>query len=421
MLRLLPNSESFSPLLMSEIESCHFLDATSVPGAAFSSALGRLLPTTAWLPRISIFAVAGRGQSRSTQEGSIVSKTFALQRGYNHEFLDRALGLSRDLEKRLLDECHSPAKCLLICTSPHWTPVAERWPGPVAYYSLDFTYAYAGASPSQILSLDKRLCRASTLVFSVSRRIGEYLIDRAGCDPGRVVVLPNATLSENIQSEAAPPMPRPAEMLGLPGPIAGVIGNMADNLDWVLLRQVFARVPALHWAFVGPATSNIADSGQRAARKAVMRNRQAHFLGARPYSQLQSYARAFDVAVLPYRRKEPTYSGSATRFYEHLAAGRPMIATRNVHELLAKEPYLRLVDTADQLAGELNQLRQLGFRDGLETARIKASQAETWDVRAQLMLRSLTGMLHPKPNSPNSLEIRENPCNLTNCRCACTY
>ena len=211
MLRLLPNSESFSPLLMSEIESCHFLDATSVPGAAFSSALGRLLPTTAWLPRISIFAVAGRGQSRSTQEGSIVSKTFALQRGYNHEFLDRALGLSRDLEKRLLDECHSPAKCLLICTSPHWTPVAERWPGPVAYYSLDFTYAYAGASPSQILSLDKRLCRASTLVFSVSRRIGEYLIDRAGCDPGRVVVLPNATLSENIQSEAAPPMPRPAE------------------------------------------------------------------------------------------------------------------------------------------------------------------------------------------------------------------
>ena len=37
--------------------------------------------------------------------------------------------------------------------------------------------------------------------------------------------------------------------------------------------------------------------------------------------RLAAYARAFDVAVLPYRRVEPTYSGSSTRFYEHLAAG----------------------------------------------------------------------------------------------------
>jgi glycosyltransferase involved in cell wall biosynthesis len=396
---------------MSEIESCHFLDATSVPGAAFANALGCLLPTTAWLPRLRMVAGVGACQSHPSQEGTVLTRSFALQRGYNYAFLDRALGISRDLEVKLLNECCSPSKCLLICTSPHWAPIAERWPGPVAYYSLDFTYAYAGARPSQILSLDKRLCRASTLVFPVSQCIGDYLTQRAGCDPGRVVVLPNATLSDNIQSEAAPPMSRPPEIRQLSGPIAGVIGNMADNLDWILLRQVFDRVPAMHWVFVGPATSKIADAGQREARKAVMRHPQAHFLGARPYRQLQSYARAFDVAVLPYRRREPTYSGSATRFYEHLAAGRPMIATRNVHELLAKEPYLRLVDNVEEMAGELNQLRQLGFRDGLETDRIKASRSETWDARAQLMLRSLTETLR-QATEPALLARQE----LRNCR-----
>src|ERR1035438_206201 len=72
------------------------------------------------------------------------------------------------------------------------------------------------------------------------------------------------------------------------------------------------------------------------------------FTGGKRYGDLQAYARSLDVAFLPYqRRKEPTYSGSSTRFYEHLAACRPMISTRGFEELLHKEPLLRLVDRAD--------------------------------------------------------------------------
>src|ERR1700678_4648880 len=88
------------------------------------------------------------------------------------------------------------------------------------------------------------------------------------------------------------------------------------------------------------------------------------FVGPKAYGDLKDYARALDVAILPYRKREPTYSGSSTRFYEHLAACRPMISTRGFAELLEKPPLVTLVDTANEMEEALNALRAEGFTDG---------------------------------------------------------
>jgi glycosyltransferase involved in cell wall biosynthesis len=133
----------------------------------------------------------------------------------------------------------------------------------------------------------------------------------------------------------------------------------------------------------------IQEEVQAEARERVMAGGRAHFTGPKPYGELQGFARCFDVAVLPYRKKEPTYSGSSTRFYEHLTACRPMVATRGFAELLEKPPLLDLVDTAEEMAAALEQLRVLGFRDGQETARWEASKQGTWEER----VRTLTGTL----------------------------
>ncbi len=100
--------------------------------------------------------------------------------------------------------------------------------------------------------------------------------------------------------------------------------------------------------------------------------------------ELQTYARCVDVAVLPYMKREPTFSGSSTRFYEHLAAGRPMLATRGFAELLEKEPLLKLVDEPEELAACLRSLAAAGFRDGYEADRWEASKVGTWQKRARV-------------------------------------
>jgi hypothetical protein len=93
--------------------------------------------------------------------------------------------------------------------------------------------------------------------------------------------------------------------------------------------------------------------------------------------------------VLPYLKREPTYSGSSTRFYEHLAACRPILATDGFSELLHKEPLLTILRTSSEWLRALHQLRDRRFCDGLEERRWKQSQSETWEMRAQNLLETL--------------------------------
>ena len=113
------------------------------------------------------------------------------------------------------------------------------------------------------------------------------------------------------------------------------------------------------------------------------------FVGSKPYGELKAYARCLDVAVLPYMKREPTYSGSSTRFYEHLAACRPILATDGFEELLHKEPLLKILRSPAEWIAALEQLRQQGYRDGLEELRWRQSQHETWEERALLMRREM--------------------------------
>jgi glycosyltransferase involved in cell wall biosynthesis len=215
----------------------------------------------------------------------------------------------------------------------------------------------------------------------------------AKCVSEKIVVIPNATRAKNVFRELpSGPSPLPHDVSDLPRPIAGVIGNLASNMDWNLLEQVVNATPAFTWVFVGPVEMPVDDREQRLTRARLLkRGGRIRFVGSKPYSRLCDYARAFDVAVLPYRMQEPTYSGSATRFYEHLAACRPMVSTRAVAELLDKEPLLQLVANSEEMISRLEALRAASFQDGNELVRWKASFAETWHARAASVKRALDG------------------------------
>jgi glycosyltransferase involved in cell wall biosynthesis len=266
--------------------------------------------------------------------------------------------------------------------------VAEKWPGPVVYYATDLTFAYDGLDPAQVNELDRRMCSVARAVCPNSRRIAEYFIQKASCDPKKIAVIPNATRDSNIAAQPLlVPGPLPPAIDGLSRPIAGVIGNLSANMDWLFLAESIRLTPELRWVFVGPTSMGINDSAQREARRWVMGS--ATFVGSKPYGELQRYARAFDVAILPYKKKEPTYSGSSTRFYEHLSACRPMIATRGFAELLEKTPLVTLVDTAPELAAAIAELHPKGFSDGLETDRWEASRLATWHKRAAAVIAAV--------------------------------
>jgi hypothetical protein len=369
----------------------HLLDTNSIWTKEFGSALSRVTPVMGWVRNMSWI---GMFRSEVRHERIIDPPLdvchFPLQRGYTHPVLSgwRFDQLQADRMRSMTGAVNSP----LICTTPYYAPVAECWSGPVVYYLTDLTKGYAGADPVLVREMDERMCEVATLVCPNSHRIADYLRHEARCAASKIVVIPNATRHANV-FDIMPegPTELPYDLAGLTRPVAGVIGNLAANLDWVLLRDAINMNPGYSWVFVGPTSMPVTGPAQCQARQELMsRGGKVVFTGERSYGRLRDYARSFDVAVLPYQpRKEPTFSGSSTRFYEHLAACRPMLCTRGFEELLHKEPLLRLVDTAPDITAALSDLRRNGFRDGFEEQRWQASRDGTWEKRAATLLTAL--------------------------------
>lgn len=370
----------------------HVFDISSVCLEQFAIALGELTPSIGWKRRMRLDAFA-RSSSYSASEASpgLRLHEFPLQRGFYkppvswfYRFAERYLP---SLESCSSDLQSSP----LICTSGFYVPLAERWKGPVVYYQTDLVVRYEGLNPHTVRAMDIRMCRAAHLVCPNTQRVAEYLVEEAGCAPEKILIVPNATRQDSLmESPSFCASELPEDVAGLPRPIAGVIGNLAGNIDWKLLHDTVRCTPWLSWLFVGPTDMKIADAEQSRYRDELMATGdRVRFTGMRSYTTLKHYARGLDVALLPYRAIEPTVSGSPTRFYEHLAACRPMLGTSSTVELRRKEPLVRLVDSPEELTAELSILRERGFTDGYEAERWRVSQTETWTERASRVRQAL--------------------------------
>lgn len=370
----------------------HLLQISGPLDREFGAALAERVPLTGWEPeRVNwpSFRTAPLASDTSL-DGRLAVRKVSLLRGFARWPLSAIARTGEMVCRQLLALSPQPQQSTLVCTSPFFASVAERWPGPVIYWLTDLIACYGYSSFAQVAGLDRRMCRVATLVCPNSERIAAYLRNHAQCDPARIHVLPNATRAANLlaaPSHTAAELPE--DLADLARPVAGVIGNLASNMDWLFLEQVATAKPNLSWAMVGPTDMEIADPEQREARQRFLNLHQVRSTGRKPYGELVHYARAFDLAVIPYRSVEPTFSGSSTRFYEHLAAGRPILSTRGFEELLHKEPLLKLVDTAAEAVAALNALEAKSFDDGYAAQRWLASQQGTWEERASTMIREL--------------------------------
>ncbi len=386
----------------------HLLQISDVLDLELASALAERVPLLAWEPRRSLapaMIVPGKEDERLVEvapaAGSALGAAHAVRvrqmpllRGFARAPMSWLARTGPSVLARLLAQTPDPERSPLICTTPFFASVAERWPGPVVYWLTDLIAEYSSARRREVHRLDQRMCRAATLVCPNSRRLESYLIETAGCDAAKIQIVPNATRASNLLAQA-PPVPEalPHGLQSIRRPIAGVIGNLAGNMDWLLLQRMVEHTPWLTWMFVGPVGMHVADSAARNARTAVMRMANTDFVGRQPYGALAGYARAFDVAVLPYRRCEPTFSGSSTRFYEHLAACRPILATRGLDELSSKTPLLELFDTPEEGVEALDRLRAKNFDDDLTSLRWHASREATWQTRATAIEQALATRL----------------------------
>jgi glycosyltransferase involved in cell wall biosynthesis len=183
----------------------------------------------------------------------------------------------------------------------------------VVYDCMDDLSLFRGA-PAELVRRERDLLALADVVFAGGPKI---------CKSKRLLN-PNCFCfgcgvdEKHFARSRNPMLPLPPEIAHLPRPIFGYVGVVDERIDYELLAQL-ADGTSGSVVMVGPWTKvDHATLPQRA---------NLHWLGARAYAELPSYAKAFDVSLMPFAMNEATRFINPTKALEYMATGKPIVST----------------------------------------------------------------------------------------------
>jgi asparagine synthase (glutamine-hydrolysing) len=184
----------------------------------------------------------------------------------------------------------------------------------VVYHCVDEFSAFSDAPAREIRELERRLLLRSDVVICSSEKLRA---DKARLNPNAHLVQHGVDL-EHFAKAFDPGTTIPHDLQGAPGPVIGFWGLIADWVDLQLVRHVADAFSGGTVALLGNVNTDLGP---------LQGARNVRLLGRRPYADLPRYARAFDVALMPFRVNELTLAANPLKVREYLAAGLPVVST----------------------------------------------------------------------------------------------
>jgi glycosyltransferase involved in cell wall biosynthesis len=273
---------------------------------------------------------------------------------------------------------------------PGYGDLPARLPSQLVVYDCVDDYTtfpeFRGAE-AWIGAREARLAAAADLVFFSAPTLHA---DKARLAPGRAHLVPNVGDIEHFARASAPETPVAAELERLPRPIVGFIGVVSDyKVDVVALAALARARPTWSVVVVGPV--GVADPGTSVASLAALPN--VHLLGRRPFAELPSFLKGFDVALLPYHTGPATRGVFPLKFFEYLVSGCPVVMT----DLPALAEHAHLVEVA-RTPGGLALACEAALRSGdvARARRVAAAVGHGWSDRVAALLAHIDAGLEAR-------------------------
>ena len=191
--------------------------------------------------------------------------------------------------------------------------VPAQW--RVVYHCVDRISEQPGMPKRLIEKFETELVRTAERVFVTSRDLErEWRAVRPD-----VEYLPNCVDDRHFRA----PRREPDEWSWIEGPRIGLVGAMAAyKVDYPLLTEVFTERPEWSLVLVGP------DQDGSDGFRSLCTLANVHWLGVRSYRDVPAVMQHLDVGLIPAVLNDYTSAMFPMKFFEYLAAGTPVVATR---------------------------------------------------------------------------------------------
>lgn len=255
------------------------------------------------------------------------------------------------------------------------------------YHCTDDHVGYAmvmGLNAERIADAEERLVETVDVVFTTSRPLYEKHVRR---NPN-TYLMPNVADVQRYTPVARGEIVPASDLAHLPHPCVGFIGAIdAYKMDFGLIAEVAHRLPEWSFVFVGPVGQG---DGTGVADLPAAVN--IHYLGQRPFDVLASYIAGFDVCIIPYRLNAYTSGVFPLKFWEYLAAGKPIVTT----SLPSLKDYADCAFSAGNPEEFITAL-EIAFTSATDPAlvqhRVERATGNDWEARAAEMIHVLAAHL----------------------------
>jgi len=173
----------------------------------------------------------------------------------------------------------------------------------------------------KVVSLEQRLIKKADAVITVSEKLTKEKSRFA-----RKITTVHHGVEYDLFEETLRNAAVPEELSAIKKPVVGYSGVVRHIIDLDLLEYVASSRPEWSIVIVGPVTES--DRQYYDKVDALKKRGNVHFLGTKPSDEIPRYISQFDVCLLPYALDEvSTYYTAPLKFYEYLAAGKPVVST----------------------------------------------------------------------------------------------
>lgn len=246
------------------------------------------------------------------------------------------------------------------------------------YYCIDDYAAHPGVDAAVIAASDLALTQAADIVFVAPPAL---LATKQAQNP-QTRFSPHGVDAALFAQASDPATAIPDLVRDFPGPVVGYFGSIHEWIDVELIAWLARSRP--HWTFLLVGYAAIKVPELEALPNVIL-------AGAQPYASLPAWAKAFDVAIIPYRRNRQVENANPLKLREYLATGKPIVAVSNP-EIARFASLVRIADGHEDFLAGLDQAIADGPAKGA-AERMASVADQTWDRRVEDVLREVATSL----------------------------